>query len=50
MFRVKVKIDPDLLRQHMQRVKTGLPGEAFVRLSANAVWPDRLAVNLPPPP
>ena len=50
MFRVKVKIEPELLRRHMARVKTGLPGEAFVRLSANAVWPDRLAVNLPPAP
>ena len=50
MFRVKVKIDPALLRAHMKRVKTGLPGEAYVLLGSNAQWPERLAVNLPPTP
>lgn len=49
MFRVKVRIDPALLRLHADRVKTGLPGEAFVRLDPAAPWPARLAVSLPPP-
>lgn len=49
MFRVKVKIDPALLRQHMQKVKTGVPGEAYVLLSPDAAWPDSLKVKLPPP-
>jgi HlyD family secretion protein len=47
MFRVKVKIDPKLLLAHMEKVKTGLPGEAFVLLGSNATWPERFAVKLP---
>lgn len=49
MFRIKVKIDPALLRQHMQKVKTGVPGEAYVLLGPDATWPDSLKVKLPPP-
>ena len=47
MFRVKVKIDPELLLLHMEKVKTGLPGEAYVLLGNEATWPERLAVRLP---
>ena len=50
MFRVKVKIGPALLLAHIEKVKTGVPGEAFVLLGSDAEWPDRLAVNLPPTP
>lgn len=42
MFRIKVKIPQDLLKAHAKRVKTGLPGVAYVRLDANAAWPDSL--------
>ncbi len=48
MFRVKVKIDPALLLAHVEKVKTGLPGEAYVLLGSNATWPERFAVKLPP--
>jgi len=48
MFRIKVQIDPDLLRQHLSQVKTGLPGVAYVRLDPNALWPAALQVKLPP--
>lgn len=48
MFRVKVKIDPALLTAHMEKVRTGLPGEAYVMLGGAAEWPERFAVNLPP--
>lgn len=48
MFRLKVKIDPDLLRRYEQAVKTGLPGEAFVALGAEVSWPEHLAIKLPP--
>ena len=48
MFRLKVKIDPDLLLAHIEQVKTGVPGEAYVLLgSDNGVWPDWLEVRLP---
>ncbi|WP_036258031.1 HlyD family efflux transporter periplasmic adaptor subunit [Methylocapsa aurea] len=43
MFRVKVRIDPDLLRRHAAEVRTGLPGIAYVRLDPKAEWPERLA-------
>jgi HlyD family secretion protein len=49
MFRIRLRIDPKLLRLHAARVKTGVPGEAFVRLDPAATWPDWLAVRLPPP-
>lgn len=47
MFRIKAKIDPGLLKQHIKLVKTGVPGVAYVQLSADASWPDRLQVRLP---
>ncbi|MDX9834664.1 MAG: HlyD family efflux transporter periplasmic adaptor subunit [Desulfobulbus sp.] len=47
MFRVKARIDPDLLRQHMRYVKTGLPGMAYVRVDPHAQWPAELQVRLP---
>ena len=47
MFRVKARIDPELLKQHLQHVKTGLPGMAYLRLDAQAEWPPELKINLP---
>jgi len=42
MFRIKVKIDPELLKAHAEKVKTGLPGVAYVRLDDDAEWPEYL--------
>jgi HlyD family secretion protein len=39
MFRVKAKIDPALLQKHIQQVKTGLPGVAYIKIDDNAAWP-----------
>ena len=39
MFRIRVRIDPALLRAHAEAVRTGLPGVAYVRLDPNAKWP-----------
>lgn len=47
MFRVKVRIDPELLKKYREQVKTGLPGVAYVRLNGSAAWPDQLQVKLP---
>jgi HlyD family secretion protein len=47
MFRVKARIDQDLLKKHIQTVKTGLPGVAYVRLDNQLPWPARLEVRLP---
>jgi HlyD family secretion protein len=46
MFRVKVRIDPELLARNSEKVKTGLPGVAYVRLDPRADWPERLRVKL----
>lgn len=42
MFRVKAKIDPALLKQYVEYVKTGIPGVAWVRLDEKEPWPDFL--------
>jgi HlyD family secretion protein len=47
MFRVKARIAPALLRQHLRQVKTGLPGMAYVRLDSRVPWPPELQVRLP---
>lgn len=47
MFRIKARIDPDLLQKHLEQVKTGLPGMAYLRLDPDAEWPSRLAIKLP---
>jgi HlyD family secretion protein len=47
MFRIKAKIDPELLRQHIRNVKTGLPGMAYVRLDPQIPWPPHLQIRLP---
>jgi len=39
MFRIRARIDPDLLHAHVAQVKTGLPGVAWVQLDPNARWP-----------
>jgi len=45
MFRVRARIDRKLLLEHMEYVKTGLPGEAWVRLDPAQAWPARLALK-----
>ncbi|BAP14758.1 HlyD family secretion protein [Alcanivorax sp. NBRC 101098] len=47
MFRIKARIDPDLLRKHLHQVKTGLPGMVYVRLDPQASWPPELQLKLP---
>jgi HlyD family secretion protein len=47
MFRVRAQIPPDLLRQHVHQVKTGLPGMAYVPLNSQAKWPAELQIRLP---
>ena len=48
MFRFKVQIDQSLLEQHLEQVKTGIPGVSYVRLADGGEWPAYLAVKLPP--
>ncbi|MBR2439816.1 MAG: efflux RND transporter periplasmic adaptor subunit [Lentisphaeria bacterium] len=45
MFRIKAKINPELLKQYLDYVKTGLPGVAWVRLNDKAEWPAFLVLR-----
>jgi len=47
MFRVKARIGPELLSKHLQQVKTGVPGMAYLRLDPDAEWPAHLAIKVP---
>ena len=47
MFRIKARIDPELLDKHIRDVKTGLPGMAYVRLDPRLEWPAALQIKLP---
>lgn len=42
MFRVRAQIPRELLLKYQTHVKTGLPGVAWVKLDAQAPWPERL--------
>ena len=46
MFRVRAAIDPELLKQHLDQVKTGVPGMAYVKIDPAAAWPPELEVKL----
>jgi HlyD family secretion protein len=46
MFRVKAQIAPELLQKHLNQVKTGLPGVAWVKVDAQADWPAALAIKV----
>jgi HlyD family secretion protein len=50
MFRVKLKINPQVLQQYYTRVKTGIRGLGFVRTKSDVEWPANLQVKLPNPP
>ena len=50
MFRLKLKIDPDVLQAFYTRVKTGIRGMGFVRTKADVAWPDDLKANVQAPP
>ena len=45
MFRVKVKIAPELLKGHLHKIKCGLPGVAYIRLKETMPWPDSLRMR-----
>ena len=47
MFRVKVQIPRELVKQHIEKVKTGVRGVAYVRLDSEVPWPDRLSHRFP---
>ncbi len=42
MFRVRVRIDQDVLRKYAESVRSGLPGVAYVKYDPKVDWPERL--------
>ncbi len=46
MFRVRLRIDPALLKAHEDAVRSGLPGVGYVRTDPNLAWPEKLAGNV----
>ncbi|NOZ54772.1 MAG: HlyD family efflux transporter periplasmic adaptor subunit [Gammaproteobacteria bacterium] len=42
MFRIKVQLDANFLKEHMKIIKTGVSGVAYVRLDPNTDWPEQL--------
>lgn len=50
MFRVKVRVPPDLVAQHIDFVKTGVRGVAYVRPGVDPpAWPEWLEKRFDPP-
>ena len=47
MFRVKLKLDAEVLKKYSRRVKTGVRGLGIVRTNTATAWPDDLQVKLP---
>jgi HlyD family secretion protein len=47
MFRVKLQLDAEVLKQYSRRVKTGVRGLGVVRTNTAAAWPEDLQVKLP---
>ncbi len=47
MFRAKLQLDAEVLKQYSRRVKTGVRGLGIVRTNTATPWPDDLQVKLP---
>jgi HlyD family secretion protein len=47
MFRVKLQLNADVLKEYGRRVKTGIRGLGIVRTNSATPWPEDLQVKLP---
>jgi len=50
MFRVNLRIDPQVVKTYGGKVETGLPGAGFVRTKPDVKWPPELQIKLSPAP
>ena len=50
MFRVKIQIPAELVQHYVERIKTGMRGVGYVKLSDDARWPEWLEQGLVNPP
>jgi HlyD family secretion protein len=46
MFRVKIQVPKELVTHYVERIKTGVRGVGYVKVSDSAVWPEWLEQNL----
>ena len=47
MFRIKLHVDADVLKQYSRRVKTGVRGLGVMRTNTATAWPEDLQIKLP---
>ncbi len=47
VFRVRLRIPPELVEERIEHVKTGLRGLGYVKLSPSLAWPDKLQRRIP---
>ncbi len=45
MYRVKAKIDPEILKRYRKFLKTGVTGEAYIKIDPKAEWPSRFEIK-----
>ena len=50
MFRVKLQVPAELVQHYVERIKTGMRGVGYVKLTDDAKWPDWLERGLVNPP
>ncbi len=43
MFRIRARVDADVLKKYGAELRTGLPGVAYLRLDGKAKWPPQLS-------
>ncbi len=48
VFQVKLRLDPEMLKQFAAHVKGGMPGVATIQINPAAPWPPALQIALPP--
>lgn len=49
MFKVKLTVPAEAVKAHIEKIKTGIRGEGYVRLDPQIPWPDFLERRLPTP-
>lgn len=47
MYRVKLKLAPELTHRYSALIKAGMTGNGYVRLTGDQPWSEKLAINLP---
>lgn len=50
MFRVKIQVPPELVEHYVERIKTGVRGVGYVKVSPAAAWPGWLEKGVLNPP